>query len=241
MGIISYKGPKQAVETAKRILTKEKIDRQLATQSSSIPFMSVKDNYYKRVTFHTQGRLEDKIDKLIAMMGKLAAKTVRLIGHSNLRSIKVREEDKVETSMTYSIIKGGIITINIDQIVGIGVFNLTDKAEVDQSTSKIIGEVILEAIQDHIKMLEDRITEENIEVTTGMKATAEIEVGVGLEEGHFQEIMTAIIEGRIEAQVIADQGQDQEQAQTGIELDVIPVESMITLQKIVPPPMKEET
>ena len=34
----------------KRILTKEKINRPLAGQSSSIPFMSVKDSYNKRVT-----------------------------------------------------------------------------------------------------------------------------------------------------------------------------------------------
>ena len=61
-------------ETVKRILTKEKIDRQLAGQSSSTPFMHVKDNYNKRVSFDTGDRLEDKIDKLTAMMGKLAAR-----------------------------------------------------------------------------------------------------------------------------------------------------------------------
>ena len=44
---------RQVVETAKRILTKEKINRQLAGQSSSTPFMSAKDNYNKRVTFDT--------------------------------------------------------------------------------------------------------------------------------------------------------------------------------------------
>ena len=42
---------RQEVEMAKRILTKERIDRQLAGQSSSTPFMSVKDSYNKRVTF----------------------------------------------------------------------------------------------------------------------------------------------------------------------------------------------
>ena len=35
---------RQAVETAKRILTKKKIDRQLEGQSSSAPFMSTTDN-----------------------------------------------------------------------------------------------------------------------------------------------------------------------------------------------------
>ena len=65
---------RRAVETAKRILTKEQIDRQLTRQSSSTPFMSIKDNYNKKVTFDTWDRLEDKIDKLTIMMGKLAAR-----------------------------------------------------------------------------------------------------------------------------------------------------------------------
>ena len=63
--------------------------------------------------------------------------------------------------------------------------------------NKITEEEILETIQDDIKISEDRITEESIEVITGMKATAEREVGVCLEKGHFQEIMVAIIEGMI--------------------------------------------
>ena len=57
------------METAKRILTKEKLDRQLPGQSSSNPFMRVKDSYNKKVTFDTQDRLEDKIERLTAMMG----------------------------------------------------------------------------------------------------------------------------------------------------------------------------
>ena len=46
---------RQAVETAKRILTKEKVDTQLAGQSPSMPFMNIKDAYVsKKVTFDTQ-------------------------------------------------------------------------------------------------------------------------------------------------------------------------------------------
>ena len=44
---------RQVVKTAIRILTKEKIDRQLARQSSSTPFMNVNDNYNRKVTFNT--------------------------------------------------------------------------------------------------------------------------------------------------------------------------------------------
>ena len=63
-----------AVGTVKRILTKEMIDRQLVVQSSSTPFMSLKDSNNKMVTFNTQDRLEDKIDKLTVMISKLGAR-----------------------------------------------------------------------------------------------------------------------------------------------------------------------
>ena len=53
------------------MLTKEKIDKQLAGQSSSTPFMSMRDSQGKKVSFDTQDNLEQKIDKLMVMMGKL--------------------------------------------------------------------------------------------------------------------------------------------------------------------------
>ena len=54
--------------------------------------------------------------------------------------------------------------------------------------NKIIGGKILEAIQEHTKILGDRIVEENTEVTIGMKITVEKEVGVGLGKSQFQKI-----------------------------------------------------
>ena len=65
---------RQAVEMAKRILTKEKLDKQLTSQTSTSPFMSVRDRTDRRVSFDTREELGDKIDKLTAMMSKLAAK-----------------------------------------------------------------------------------------------------------------------------------------------------------------------
>ena len=69
---------RQAVETAEGILTKEKIDRQLSGQSSSTPFMSIKDNHSRRVTFDKGDELGGKIDKLTVMIGKLAARDSKL-------------------------------------------------------------------------------------------------------------------------------------------------------------------
>ena len=65
---------RQVVETAKRILTKEKLDRQLTGQSSTSPFMNIRDGNDRRVSFNTRDELGDKIDKLMAMMSKLVAK-----------------------------------------------------------------------------------------------------------------------------------------------------------------------
>ena len=59
------------VERAKIILTKEKIDKQLAGQTSSTPFMSVRDGLNETVTFNTMDNLEQKKDRLTVIMGKL--------------------------------------------------------------------------------------------------------------------------------------------------------------------------
>ena len=44
---------RQAVDIAKRILTKEKLDKQLTGQTSTSPFLSVRDGTDRRVSFNT--------------------------------------------------------------------------------------------------------------------------------------------------------------------------------------------
>ena len=65
---------RQAVDTAKRILTKEKLDKQLTGQTSTSPFLSIRGRTERRVSFNTKDELGDKIDKLTVVMSKLAAK-----------------------------------------------------------------------------------------------------------------------------------------------------------------------
>ena len=62
------------VEIAKRVLTKEKLDRQLTGQSSSTPFISIRDGHSRTVSFDTSKDLGNKIDKLAVMIGKLATR-----------------------------------------------------------------------------------------------------------------------------------------------------------------------
>ena len=110
---------RQAVETAKRILTKEKLDRQLARQSSSTPFMCIRDGHNRKVSFDTKEELGDKIDKLVGMIGKLATKGSR----------------------TGRQLKPQIIRLGIDQIAVME--DNTDKIEVGLDMNKIIGEETL--------------------------------------------------------------------------------------------------
>ena len=62
---------RQVVGMAKRVLTKEKIDKQVVGQNALTPFMNMRDNLNKRVTFDMTDDIEQKLDKLTVMMGKL--------------------------------------------------------------------------------------------------------------------------------------------------------------------------
>ena len=72
--LFPIKDLRQAVETAKRILTKEKLDKQLTGQTLSSPFMNIRDETERKVSFNARDELGDQIDKLTVMMGRLAAK-----------------------------------------------------------------------------------------------------------------------------------------------------------------------
>ena len=61
--LFSIEDLRQSVETAKRILTKEKLDRQLTGQTSISPFMNIRDGTNRKVSFNTRDELGDKIDK----------------------------------------------------------------------------------------------------------------------------------------------------------------------------------
>ena len=63
---------RQAVDTAKRILTKQKLDKQLTGQTSTSPFMSIREETDKRVSFNARDELGDKIDKLTVVISRLA-------------------------------------------------------------------------------------------------------------------------------------------------------------------------
>ena len=126
---------------------KEKIDRQLAGQSSSAPFMSLKDSYdNKKVTLDTQDGLEDKIDRLMAMMGKLATRdnSINKQFKPQIYQNKIRGQSII--FMINVIMIEEVIRKGIDQIAMTEEFSLVDKKEVDLGINKIIVMIIGEEI-----------------------------------------------------------------------------------------------
>ena len=85
---------------------------------------------------------------------------------------------KIEVEVRTEIIISMVIRTDIGQLVATG--DNTDKIEVGLDMNKITGEETSEATRG---ALTDQIIEENIETVTEM--TVMIEVGTGLEKGHF--------------------------------------------------------
>ena len=81
---------------ASRIIMKEKIDR----QSSSTPFMKVQEEDNKRVTFNMMDGLEQKIDKLMVMMGKLVTKDE---GQNRQFKLQVYQSNRGTITITISL------------------------------------------------------------------------------------------------------------------------------------------
>ena len=118
---------RQAVDTAKRILTKEKIDRQLSGQSSSTPFMSIKDNHSRRVIFDTGDEIGDKIDKLTVMIGKLSARDRESCRQFKPKIYQKRRREQNEVILDVIMISK-TTKVDIGQIVETG----------ETSTSKVL-------------------------------------------------------------------------------------------------------
>ena len=92
---------RQVVETAKKILTKEKLDKQLTGQSSASLFMNIRDGTERKVSFNTRDELGDKIDKLTAVMSRLAAKDIHETRPFKTQVYKSRGQNRSYTQGSY--------------------------------------------------------------------------------------------------------------------------------------------
>ena len=164
---------RQAVDTAKRILTKEKVDRQITDQTSTSPFMSVRDGTERRVPFNTRDELGDKIDKLTVVMSK-QQKTVMKESLSNHKYTKA--EVRIDP-MAREVTKTG-------RIVEIG--DISQIIVQDRIIEVTILEEMLEGIVDRIIEETTEIIEKDhsqeITITAVIEAQAIVDQDQGLEQ-----------------------------------------------------------
>ena len=194
----------QAVETAKRILTTEKIDRQLSGQTSPTPFMSIKDNHSRKVTFDTGDELGDKIDKLAVMIAKLAARDSR-----SGRQFK----PQIYQSKRRGQNRGSYDRHSYDQQGYQNKYRSDsgDRRQYSQDRGRPRYENYrggnLEVRWECIKILKDKTVEESIKIIIEVKVIAEVEIGTGLGKDHFLE--TSVMIETIWVHAVVGPGQDQ--------------------------------
>ena len=126
---------KQAVQTARRILMKEKIDRQLVGQSSSTPFLSIKDSYVcKKATFDTKDSLEAKIDRLMTMMSRLSDQDDEQHKQFKPKVYQGKRRGQIRNFYNKHNHDEKMIRIDEDQTVEIDFFHLVVGYNVDEIT-----------------------------------------------------------------------------------------------------------
>ena len=150
---------RQAVDTAKKLPTKEKLDKQLTGQTSTSPFMSIREGTDKRVSFNTRDKLGEKIDRLTVVMSKLVAKD----NHEKnpFRPQIYKSRDKIGLMVKGDIEPGQMIEtrVVVQTIIQDKIIELIDLEEISEGRT-------------------DRIVEKSTEVK-GMVTT--IEIGIDQE------------------------------------------------------------
>ena len=159
---------RQAVETAMRILTKEKIDRQLSGQSAaSVSFMKVSDSHKSSsnkmaVSFNTIERTDGKIDKVKSLVSQMNEKMDKCDIQFKPQIYQKKEGDRIDV-ITLKMTTGQ----EIDCLVETD----THHIEIEEDSVRIINKII-EA--DHKTILGMTIEETIIE-NKGIGIEVEVE------------------------------------------------------------------
>ena len=137
MGCIPTEDLRQAMETVKRFLTKEKIDRQLSGQSATTaPFMKVSDNVKssnkKAVSFNTS-ETNDKIDKLTSLVSKMTVQINKHHTQFKPQIYQCKGRDRIDATILKMTTRQGM-----DNLVEIE----THYTEVEESLVEVIDKII---------------------------------------------------------------------------------------------------
>ena len=151
------------METAKRILSKEKIERQLAGQSSLTPFMNIKDGYNSRkVTFDTHDNLHDKIDRLTSMISKLTAQDDNQNKQFKPKIYQCKQRGQTRNFYDQNNYNPKITRIDMGLIVEIGEHHIEIEVKMDKTIEEdCIMLIITKMTLDVTILPKHKITEQN--------------------------------------------------------------------------------
>ena len=186
------------MDTAKRILTKEKLDKKLSGQLSSTPFMSIRYGLHRKVSFYAREELGNKIDKLAVMIGKLTTRESR----AN-RQFKLQIHQSTGSSQNRSYSQRNYQNRHNNRS------NSRDRGQYRQDRSRPRYETRYKQnyrrgnFRGNVRNYGRQIGDESKEITTEM--TVMVEVVTGPEISSFPVIMATI---DLKAPVIVDPGKD---------------------------------
>ena len=196
MTLINVNNLRDAINLAKRVLTKEKLDRQLTGQSST-PFMrltsndshSTQKNHRKGVTFDAMETLErnsDCIDRLKSLVSDMKMTMDRKQSPYRPRIYQGRSRNKIQTDkISHPEIDPLVeeeIKVEIEGIIIIETI-IDQITEIDQEadrtiTGQVIGVIITRLTIDEVIL--DQITDKmpNRHLETEVKVEIELEITI---------------------------------------------------------------
>ena len=171
---VSNRRPETSSRNSKKNTNQRKLDKQLTGQTSTSPFMNIRDGTEKKVSFNARDELGDKIDKLTVMMSRLAAKD-----SNEKRPFKPQI---YKSRGSYPRVRIGPI---IKEVIRIEVVGQTVETEESMEIIDLDKSIETAIFERTLEDMEDKIIEENIGIIGAMII---IEAGIDQEKGHCQEL-----------------------------------------------------
>ena len=134
----------EAVETAKKFLTKEKIDRQMMGQSST-PFMKLTDKKRKTVSFDARDVLErnsENMEWMTALMDKMYIKLDQKEVPYKLQIYQKEVEDRIGKALSKAII-GEEISHLVENVAVIIIDDIEEVVVILEEVAFKVGLVII--------------------------------------------------------------------------------------------------
>ena len=164
---------RDAIDATKRVLTKEKLDKQLSGEAGmTTPFMKVEDVSYsgKKASFNAQDPIREQLENLNSVVYNMSMQKKKILSHLSPKSIRREIEDKTDKTLVIEIEVEYLIVIDRDRTLDL---TIGDGHKIDDVETLIEVEII------HIRIMVEMIPE--------IKEDKILEVSVMITEAEAQQ------------------------------------------------------